>query len=87
MQSDITFYEFNALSKNEKVEVLCECSVFLCERPHPAFRIVLYQINNFYVEVKYDTTNNSILEFQVFINTKLLDPYLEQIDISYILAA
>lgn len=87
MQSEITFYEFNSLTKNEKVEALCECAVFLCERPDAVFRIVLYQINNFYVEAKYDTVNNGIIEFQVSINTKLLEPYLKQIDISYILAA
>ncbi len=87
MQNDITLYEFNSLTRNEKVEVLCECSVFLCERPDAVFRIVLYQISNFYVEVKYDSTNNTIMEFQIFINTKLLEPYLKQIDISYILAA
>lgn len=87
MQSGITLYEFNSLTKNEKVEVLCECAVYLGERPDAVFRIVLYQINNFYIEVKYDTLNNRIKEFQLFISTKLLEPYLKQIDISYILAA
>ena len=87
MQSDITLYEFNSLTKNEKVEVLCECGVYLCERPDAVFRIVLYQINNFYVEVKYNTVHNRIIEFQLFTNTKMLEPYLRQIDISYLLAA
>ena len=87
MQSDITLYEFNSLTKNEKVEVLCECAIYLCERPDAVFRVVLYQINNFYIEVKYDTINNCIIEFLLFTNTKLLEPYLKQIDISNILAA
>ena len=87
MQSDITFYEFNSFTRKEKIEVLCEYSVFLCERPHATFRIVLYQISNFYVEIKYNKQNNTIAEFQIFINTKMLEPYLNQIDISYILAA
>ena len=87
MQSDISLYEFNCLSKKEKIEVLCEHSVCLCERPHAAFRIVLYQISNFYVEIKYHKLNNCIAEFQLFTNTKLLEPYLKQIDISYVLAA
>ena len=87
MQNDITLFEFSCLTKKEKIEVLCEHSVCLCERPHAAFRIVLYQINNFYVEIKYHKLNNSIAEFQLFKNTRMLEPYLTQIDISYILAA
>jgi len=87
MQSDISLYEFNCLSKKEKIEVLCEHSVCLCERPHAEYRIVLYQISNFYVEIKYYKLNNTIAEFQLFKNTKLLEPYLTQIDISYLLAA
>jgi hypothetical protein len=87
MQGDITLYEFNCLTKKEKIEVLCEFSVCLCERPDAKFRIVLYHLNNFYVEIKYDRRNNRIAEFQIFTSTKLLEPYLEQIDISYVLAA
>ena len=87
MQGAPTLYEFNSFNKDEKVQVLCEFAVYLCERPDANYRIVLYQISNFYVEVKYDTQKNKILEFQLFINTKLLEPYLKQIDISYLLAA
>jgi hypothetical protein len=87
MQSDISLYEFSRLSKKEKIEVLCEFSVCLCERPDAAFRIVLYQLSNFYVEIKYHKRNNSIAEFQSFTSTKLLEPFLAQIDISFLLAA
>ena len=85
MVNEITLYEFNALTKKEKAEALCEYAVFLLERPDPVFRIALYQIHNFYVEVKYDTSKNAIAEFQLFTNTKLLAPYLHQIDISSLL--
>ncbi|MEO6329425.1 MAG: hypothetical protein ABIO55_10845 [Ginsengibacter sp.] len=82
MVNEITLYEFNALTKKEKAEVLCEYAVFLLERPDPLFRIALYQVYNFYVEVKYDISKNAIAEFQLFTTTKLLAPYLHQIDIS-----
>lgn len=83
MDTNITLYEFNALSKNEKAEVLCECAIFLCERPDPEFRIALYCMQHFYVEVKYNMVNNSIVEFQLFTGTRMLEPYLSQIDIPY----
>ena len=87
MDTNITLYEFNALSKNEKAEVLCECAIFLYERPDAVYRIALYYMPNFYVEVKYDMANNCITEFQLFTSTRLLEPYLSQIDISYLTAA
>lgn len=82
MIDEITLYEFNSLSKNEKAEALCEYGIYLLERPDRVHRIVLYQVHNFYVEVKYDILKNNIAEFQLFTHTKLLDPYLNQIDIS-----
>ncbi len=86
MLNTITFHEFNSLTKKEKSEALCEYAAFLYERPHRVFRVALYQVHNFYVEVKYDKRKNCIIEFQLFTNTKLLEPYLHQIDISSILA-
>ena len=82
MINEITLYEFNSLTKKEKAEALCEYAVYLLERPDPVFRIALYQVHNFYVEVKYDMVRNAIAEFQLFNTTKLLEPYLSQIDIS-----
>ncbi|MEO6456598.1 MAG: hypothetical protein ABIN97_21160 [Ginsengibacter sp.] len=84
--NEITLYEFNSLTKKEKAEALCEFAVFLLERPDPVFRIALYQVHNFYVEVKYDKLKNAIAEFQLFTTTKLVEPYLHQIDISSLIA-
>ncbi len=82
MLHTITLYEFNSFTKKEKAEALCEYAVYLSERPDSMFRIALYQVHNFYVEVKYYKRKNSIVEFQLFTNTRLLEPYLQQIDIS-----
>lgn len=85
MVPEITLYEFNSLTKMEKTEVLSGFGVFLMEREEPEFRISLFQIHNFYIEVKYSIAKNSIVEFQLFTSTKLLEPYLDQIDISSLL--
>jgi len=87
MLSDITLFDFQFFTKKEKLEALCEYAVHLCERPDKELRIVLYQINNFYVEVTYKKPDNTIVEFQTSMNTKLVEPYLKQIDISYLIAA
>ena len=87
MLNDITLFDFQFFSKMEKLEALCEYAVHLCERPHKELRIVLYQINNFYVEVRYSKPDNTVIEFQTSMSTKLVEPYLQQIDISYLIAA
>jgi len=87
LSGDITLFDFQFFSKKEKLEALCEYAVHLCERPHKDLRIVLYQINNFYVEVTYSKLNNTVLEFQSSMNTKLVEPYLKQIDITYLITA
>lgn len=78
----ITLYEFNSLSHFEKGEVLWESGVHLSERFIDNVGYSLYQLNNFYVEVKYQSDKNKITLFRSFKNDTLLEPYLNQIDLS-----
>ena len=55
--------------------------VFLADREDGAFTILLYQIDSFYVEVFYDKEKNELKRFRSFLTLRLLDPYLDQIDI------
>jgi hypothetical protein len=41
----------------------------------------LYQLNHFYVEVKYNGGINAITKFTSFSTDTKLEPYLEKIDI------
>ena len=83
---DITLYEFNLLSQFDKGEVLYEHGVHISERRDAEFGYVLYQLNNFYVEVKYSNEQNKIIKLNVFSTTTNLEPYLNGIDISNILS-
>lgn len=81
---DITLYEFNSLSYLEKGEALVEYGVHIAERKEIEFGYVLYQLNNFYVEVKYHNGRNEIVMLTAFLNSTKLEPYLKEIDISQI---
>jgi hypothetical protein len=79
---DITLYEFNALDEHEKGAALWEYGVFLFQRFEGETGYSLYQINSFYVEVKYDQNQNKITRFTSFSTTTKLEPNLQNIDIS-----
>jgi hypothetical protein len=79
----MTLYQFNEFSDLEQAEAVWE-GTLLGHRSDGCYRVLLYQIDSFYVEVYYHTTANTILRFHSFSTTRLLDPYLHQINISEI---
>ena len=83
---DIKLYQFKLLSLFDKGEVLYEHGVHISERKDAEFGYVLYQLNNFYVEVKYSIEGNKIMSLNVFSTTTELEPYLPNIDISNMLS-
>lgn len=81
MLQDITLYEFNSLNDNEKNEAKMEYSTLIEDRFDGPYSILLYQFDNFYVELFYTRDENQIQKFRSFINLDLLTPYLNQIDL------
>jgi hypothetical protein len=81
MLEDITLYEFNNLNDNEKYEAIMEYATLVGDRFESQFKILLYQFDNFYVELFYNSQHNAIDKFRSFINQDLLIPYLNQIDL------
>ena len=81
MLQDIPLYEFNSLNNNEKHEAIMEYAVQVGERFDDNYGIMLYQFDNFYVELFFDADGNKIKRFRGFENDELLSPYLEQIDL------
>ncbi len=51
MLRDITLYEFNSLNDNEKHEAIMEYAVFVADRIENHCKVLLYQFDNFYVEL------------------------------------
>ena len=51
MLRDITLYEFNSLNDNEKYEAIMEYATYVADRIEDQYKILLYQFENFYVEL------------------------------------
>lgn len=77
----MTVYEFNALDEMEQAEAVWD-GVFLGDRKDDEHRILLYQIDGFYVEAYYHMEYNVLRRFRSFSSTDQLDPYLNEIDLT-----
>lgn len=45
----MTLYQFNALDEMEQIEAIWEHGVHIAERLHEEYKLILYQIDSFYV--------------------------------------
>ena len=76
-------YEFNQLDELEQIETFWVEGQKVGERLSKSFRYVLYQVNGFYVEIKYNMVMNVIYAMRSFeCESPHLDIYLMPIDIS-----
>jgi len=73
---------FTTLPKKMQQETLLAQGCFLAERADGPFRIMLYQLANFYVEVHFFNLYNKVAFFSAFDTVEALEPYLETIDVS-----
>lgn len=59
-----------------QVEHLYKNAVYLSKRKTSNIVALLFQLDNFYVEIIYTSYRRSIREIRPFENTDLLEPYL-----------
>lgn len=76
---------FNHLPKKSQQELVLARAMFLTERIDGPFRIMLYQLEDFYVEVHFFNQYNKVAFFSAFESLEALEPYLETIDVSSLL--
>ena len=76
----LTLYQFNLLNDHLKAEAVWQ-GTFLDNRGEDQFKVQLYSLGNFYVEVFYEKQNNEIVRIRSFRTTRLLAPYLKKIKI------
>jgi hypothetical protein len=74
--------DFNFMDGLAKTEVLANAGVYLAERLDGCFRISLYQVDDFYVEIYYHRTRYFYICIRSFEEVSDLFPYLQDIDIS-----
>lgn len=77
--------QFDTLSKEAQQAELLKNGTFLAERHDGPFRIMLYQLDGFYVEVYFFNLYNKVAFFQTFEDTDALQPYLSSMDVSAML--
>jgi hypothetical protein len=71
----MTFYEFNILELNERMEAVNQHGTFLDNRVSNTERCNLYAIDKFFVEVVYNSEHNTITKIRSFKTGYLLDKY------------
>jgi hypothetical protein len=79
-------HQFNYMQEQEQTTTIWEKGVFLADRIEGFHKIMLYQLEDFYVEVTHHTHFNVILKVSSFTDTAHLDPYLEHICIDKLFA-
>lgn len=77
----MTLYQFNAMDEMEQAEAVWD-GTHIGERFDEEYNILLYQIDNFYVEAYYHREYNVLRRFRSFSSIDQLSTYLAQIDIS-----
>ena len=78
----VTIDKFNKLSLDEKAWHIWNCAAFLHVREDKNLRYNLFYLNNYYVELIYNSEDNEIEKIRAFFTPALLTPYLDAINIS-----
>ena len=76
----MTLHQFNVTDEMQQAKAV-ERGTRIGERQDASHDILLYQIDDFYVEAYYCWKNNELVMFKSFSNPDLLQPYLRQINI------
>jgi hypothetical protein len=77
----MTFLQYKALSSHKQYEILRQKGVMIADRISTAYKFLLYQVDNFYVELKCNLFETKIEAIKCFFDTKDLDPYLGDISL------
>ena len=81
----MNMYKFNCLDEVRQIELLWSAGVLIGSRQEGFHKILLYQIDSFYVEVYYQYFQGKMVKIKSFSETDSLDPYLKCINIEPLL--
>lgn len=71
---------FRSLDREDRLALIQTDAVYLTETTNEDGTYILFQLDNFYLEVFYDGGDKLILNY--FEDTELLQPYLQQMNIN-----
>lgn len=78
----MTFNEFQNLSDNEKADCLWDKGSPVSSHNREHAKFILYQVDDFYVEVEYKTDFMEIVMLKAFEISNLPEFYLDRVNIS-----
>lgn len=81
----MNMYQFNCMDEVRQIELIWSTGVLVGSRQEGSFKILLYQIASFYVEVYYQYFQGKMIKIKSFSDTNQLDPYLNSINIDALL--
>lgn len=79
----MTLTEFNNLSNSEKANTFFEEGVLIAERLDSQYKVLLFKMNGFYVEVFYHSKQNIFMGLRTFKNIDVLNPYINSLKSSF----
>lgn len=79
----MTVYDFIDLDEVQQAKATWT-GAHISQREDQEHIILLYQLQNFYVEVFYNKRFTCIKKFRPFISTEHLEPYLSKMKIDYL---
>ena len=77
----MNLYDFTRLSEEEQFNTTWDIGIMVDQFIKDGIAINLYAINEFFVEVYYDQSNNKILYKKHFKQGEFLDKYLNRINL------
>jgi len=79
----MTFYEYNQLCKPEQYKALFKNGVMVGDRNKGEYKIVLYQVFSFYIELYYKKGDYKLKRLRGFASTERLDDeYVKHISLN-----
>lgn len=81
----MTLYQFNQLDELEQLEAIWEHGIKIAVRVQDEYKLTLFQIDSFYVEVWHHLEHGVDKRYRSFSSTDQLAPYLDQLNINGLL--
>jgi len=74
--------KFNALDFDEQAWHVWHHATFLIVRQNKSYRVNLYHLNDYYIQLWYHVKKNRIEKIAATYSGRVIDPYLKHIEIN-----
>ncbi|MEM6840975.1 MAG: hypothetical protein AAF944_27725 [Bacteroidota bacterium] len=77
----LSLNEFDDLSFYDKAQYLWDYGTYIADRTYSQFRITLYHVDDFFVEVMYNRIGNKIISIASYQHRSILNKYVEEVSL------